>query len=111
MGDYTSTELSDALIKLGSKHGGYLSDIRHFSPTAPIRVAGPAYTVQMVPFDDKTSPKPTEHFVDAAPEGHVIVIDAPSGEWHGTSVDVLSLWVAADKCILKGSRVLCGVDL
>jgi hypothetical protein len=34
----------------------------------------------MVPFNDTTSPKPAQHFVDAAPAGHVIVINVPPGE-------------------------------
>src|SRR5258706_4526688 len=80
MGDYATTELSDALIKLGVKHGGYLSDIQQYSPVGAVRISGPAYTVQMVPFNDTTSPKPTQHFVDAAPAGHVIVINVPPGE-------------------------------
>lgn len=80
MGDYATTELSDALIKLGVKHGGYLPGIQQYSPMAGVRISGPAYTVQMVPFNDTTAPKPTQHFVDAAPEGHIIVISAPPGE-------------------------------
>jgi len=80
MGDYATTELSDALIKLGVKHGGYLPDIQQYSPVPGVRISGPAYTVQMVPFNDTTSPKPAQHFVDAAPAGHVIVINVPPGE-------------------------------
>jgi regulator of RNase E activity RraA len=80
MGDYATTELSDALIKLGVKHGGYLPDIQQYSPVTEVRISGPAYTVQMVLFNDTTSPKPTQHFVDAAPGGHVIVISVPPGE-------------------------------
>ena len=80
MGDYATTELSDALIKLGVKHGGYLPDIQQYSPVTGVRISGPAYTVQMVPLNDTTSPKPAQHFVDAAPAGHVIVINVPPGE-------------------------------
>jgi len=87
MGDYATTELSDALIKLGVKHGGYLPDIQQYSPVANVRISGPAYTVQMVPFNDATSPKPARHFVDAAPANHVIVINVPpevkSAAWGG----------------------------
>ena len=43
-----------------------------------VKICGPAFTVKMVEASDKTSPSPNEHFVDAAPEGHVIVITAPS---------------------------------
>lgn len=86
MEDLTTCEISDALIKLGSPHGGHIPDIYPISPTSstnasdastPIRVEGPAHTVKMVLFNDKVSPKPMKHFVDAAEEGTVIVIDAP----------------------------------
>jgi hypothetical protein len=90
MEDYTTCEISDALIKLGSKHGGLLPDILCISPPASnlpaskpdegptcIRIEGPAYTVKMVPFHDTQSPKPEAHFVDAAKEGHIIVVQAP----------------------------------
>ncbi|PVG00867.1 RraA-like protein, partial [Serendipita vermifera] len=98
MEDYTTCEISDALIKLGSKHGGLLPDILCISPPASslnkpeegrtyTRIEGPAYTVKMVPFHDTQSPKPQAHFVDAAKEGHVIVIQAPqsvkSAVWGG----------------------------
>lgn len=85
MEDLTTCEISDALIKLGSPHGGHIPDIYPISPTSnpnasdstPIRIEGPAHTVKMVLFNDKDSPKPAKHFVDAAEEGTVIVIDAP----------------------------------
>ncbi|KIM23812.1 hypothetical protein M408DRAFT_332168 [Serendipita vermifera MAFF 305830] len=99
MDDYSTCEISDALIKLGSKHGGHLPDIYCISPGAAgtnrtpssdagpgIRIEGPAYTVKMVLFDDETAPKPTTHFVDGAKDGHIIVIDAPpvkSAVWGG----------------------------
>lgn len=76
---FSSCEISDALIKLGLPHGGHIPDIRMLSPTTSgeTRLCGPAYTVQMVPGSDKTSPKLSSHFVDTAPSGSVIVIDAP----------------------------------
>lgn len=80
MEEYSTCEISDALIKLGSTHGGLLSDIHCVSPKSGTRVQGPAYTVKMVPFDDSTAPKPSVHFVDGAKEGHIIVIDSPPGK-------------------------------
>ncbi|PCH43379.1 RraA-like protein [Wolfiporia cocos MD-104 SS10] len=77
---YSTCELSDALIKIGLPHGGHIPDIRMLSPRpgpADVRVCGPVYTVQMVMASDKNAPKPAAHFVDTAPEGSVIVIDAP----------------------------------
>ena len=80
LADFSTCELSDALIKIGLPHGGHIPDIEQLSPrpgAAETRICGPAYTVQMVLASDKLSPKPAAHFVDTAPEGSVIVIDAP----------------------------------
>lgn len=80
LADFSTCELSDALIKIGLPHGGHIPDIDLLSsrPSATeTRICGPAYTVQMVLASDKLSPKPAAHFVDTAPEGSVIVIDAP----------------------------------
>jgi regulator of RNase E activity RraA len=79
MDDCSTCEISDALIKLGVEHGGLLPDIYCVSPgtSSSVRIEGPAYTVKMVLFNDATAPKPEAHFVDAAKEGHIIVIDAP----------------------------------
>jgi len=75
---YSSCEISDALIKLGLPHGGHIPDIHVLSPsTYNFKVCAPAYTVKMVLASDNTTPKLAEHFVDTAPEGSVIVIDAP----------------------------------
>ncbi|OBZ70560.1 4-hydroxy-4-methyl-2-oxoglutarate aldolase [Grifola frondosa] len=76
---FSTCELSDALIKLGLPHGGHIPDIRMFSPanSSETRVCGPAYTVLMVLASDTAAPKLSAHFVDTAPQGSVIVIDAP----------------------------------
>lgn len=79
LADYSTCELSDALIKLGSPHGGHVPDIHQLSPDdKTVRIAGPAFTVKMVFTADKDAPKPAQHFVDAAPEGSVMVIAAPA---------------------------------
>ncbi|KAI0358682.1 RraA-like protein [Trametes cingulata] len=76
---FSTCEISDALIKLGSPHGGHIPDIHMLSPSDPTtRVCGPAYTVQMVLGSDTTAPKLSAHFVDTAPVGSVVVINAPS---------------------------------
>lgn len=89
MEDFATTEISDALIKLSSPHGGFIADVTKRSPTTNTRIEGPAYTVQMVLFSDKTAPKPEKHFVDAIPSGHIVVIDAPPGR-HDQLVDIAS---------------------
>ncbi|KIK67146.1 hypothetical protein GYMLUDRAFT_101788, partial [Collybiopsis luxurians FD-317 M1] len=71
---FSSCELSDALIKLGLQSGGYIPDLNHFSGNP---ICGPAYTVKFVLTTDTDAPKLSEHFVDTAPSGSVIVIDTP----------------------------------
>jgi len=80
--EFSTCEISDALIKLSVPHGGYIPDIHMISPAisnSPLRICSPAYTVQMVLGSNTTAPKLSAHFVDTAPAGSVIVIDAPSG--------------------------------
>ncbi|KAH7916559.1 ribonuclease E inhibitor RraA/Dimethylmenaquinone methyltransferase [Hygrophoropsis aurantiaca] len=77
---FSSCEISDALIKLGSPNGGHIPDIHMLSPTSTesqLRICAPAYTVQMVLASDKAAPKLSAHFVDTATPGSIIVIDAP----------------------------------
>ncbi|KAG9316620.1 ribonuclease E inhibitor RraA/Dimethylmenaquinone methyltransferase [Chiua virens] len=75
---FSTCEISDALIKLGSPHGGYIPDIHIQSPSnTDTRICGPAYTVQMVRTSDQTAPKLSDHFVDTATPQSVIVINAP----------------------------------
>ncbi|KDQ21641.1 hypothetical protein BOTBODRAFT_26073 [Botryobasidium botryosum FD-172 SS1] len=90
LAEYTTCEISDALIKLGVPHGGHIPDITMFSPSfddTSVRICGPAYTVKMVPASDTSSPKLERHFVDSAPRGCVMVISAPpsvkSAVWGG----------------------------
>lgn len=73
----STCEISDALIKLGSLHGGHIPDIHILSPAASVRIAGPAYTVQMVHASDQTAPKLSAHFVDTATAKSIVVINAP----------------------------------
>lgn len=80
LSQFSSCEISDALVKLGVASGGHIPDITMFSPSRDaenVRICGPAYTVKMVHAIDKQSPSPPVHFVDAAPAGHVMLISAP----------------------------------
>ena len=78
MSSLSTCEISDALIKLGSPHGGHIPDIHILFPKSDLRISGPAYTVQMVLASDQTAlPKPSAHFVDTATPKSIIVIDAP----------------------------------
>ncbi|KAL7421697.1 hypothetical protein Q5752_003467 [Cryptotrichosporon argae] len=84
----STCEISDALIRLGVPHGGLIPDLAMLSPTDEgARIAGPAYTVQMVAVADADTRKPAEHFVDACPAGAVLLLQTPlgvkSGCWGG----------------------------
>jgi regulator of RNase E activity RraA len=75
---------------MGVKHGGLIPDIKMYSPlyeAGETRIAGPAFTVEMVPTSHPDKSKPDTHFVDACPPGHVIVMQTPlgtrSGCWGG----------------------------
>ncbi|KAH9485566.1 4-hydroxy-4-methyl-2-oxoglutarate aldolase [Psilocybe cubensis] len=85
--DFSTCEISDALIKLSVPHGGHIPDIHMTCPSPDVKLCSPAYTVQMVLASNTTAPKLTAHFVDTAPAGSVIVIDAPpeakSAVWGG----------------------------
>lgn len=59
-----------------------MSGLRMFSPgegAGTSKVFGPAYTVRMVSADDKTSPRPSEHFADAIPPRSVVFVSQPKG--------------------------------
>ncbi|PPQ68037.1 hypothetical protein CVT25_014498 [Psilocybe cyanescens] len=90
LADFSTCEISDALIKLSVPHGGHIPDIHMVSPgtsNSDVRICSPAYTVKMVLASNTTAPKLTSHFVDTAPAGSAIVIDAPpeakSAVWGG----------------------------
>ena len=77
---FSTCELSDALIKIGLPHGGHIPDIRRqskYEGSFDERICGPAYTVKMVLSSEKDAPKLSEHYVDTAERGSVIVIGAP----------------------------------
>jgi regulator of RNase E activity RraA len=77
---FSACEISDALIKLGSPHGGHIPDIHMLSPSvseSQVKICAPAYTVQMVLASDQAAPKLSAHYVDTATPGSVVVIAAP----------------------------------
>jgi len=82
LAQFSTCEISDALIKLSIPHGGYIPDINAISTDTNARICGPAYTVQMVLATSGS--KLSSHFVDTAPSGSVIVIDVPPGSVHRT---------------------------
>jgi regulator of RNase E activity RraA len=81
LSQFSTCELSDALIKLGSPHGGLLPDIRRmntYKDKPNKRLCGPAFTVKMVSASDKGASKLGGHFVDMIESGSVVVVDAPA---------------------------------
>ena len=83
---FSACEISDALIKLGFYNGGHIPDIHLVSPSESSQIiCGPAYTVQMVFSSETNAPNLSSHFVDTAPHGSVIVIDAPPSSVHPLS--------------------------
>ena len=68
---------------LGVLYGGHLSGMKMYSPNpntpsaSSTKVFGPAYTIEMVPQNDKTSPKPAKHFVDTIPKDAVVFVSQP----------------------------------
>lgn len=79
LAQFSTCEISDALIKLSIPHGGHIPDVNMMSPNPDIRICGPAYTVQMVTASRASGPKLSSHFVDTAPNDSIIVIDVPPG--------------------------------
>ena len=80
LAQFSTCELSDALIKIGLPHGGHIPDVRRqsvYEGSADQRICGPAYTVKMVLSSEKEAPRLNEHYVDTTERGSVIVIDAP----------------------------------
>ncbi|CAF9928018.1 MAG: hypothetical protein HETSPECPRED_006730 [Heterodermia speciosa] len=77
---YSTCDVSDALLKLGVTHGGFLSNITMWSPKRQegnTKIIGPAYTVK---YERKVlKPKqPPTHYIDSIPPGSIIFISAPS---------------------------------
>lgn len=77
--NFSTCDISDALVKLGVSHGGHLPDIRPISlPSSDARICGPAFTVKIIPESDKEAPRLSFGYIDTAPAGCVVVIAAPS---------------------------------
>ncbi|RDW61673.1 hypothetical protein BP5796_11565 [Coleophoma crateriformis] len=79
---FSSCDVSDALVKLGVKYGGFLSGLTMWSPgrqSGTSKIFGSAYTVQMVDAKDTTSPKPSVHFADGIPRHSVVFVSQPKG--------------------------------
>ncbi|KAI1186915.1 RraA-like protein [Nemania serpens] len=77
--NYTTCDVSDALCKLKSRNGGFLSGLTMWSPLrqdGPTKIVGPAYTVKYVPLGDPAPKYPT-HYIDQVPKGAVVFVSCP----------------------------------
>jgi regulator of RNase E activity RraA len=76
----STCQISDALISLGIPSGGFIPDIRPISLSQE-RIAGQAYTVRFVVAANTEAPALKGHFLDHAPKGSVVFIEAPPGRY------------------------------
>lgn len=79
--EFTTCDVSNALISLKYRNGGFLSGLTLWSPerqAGDTRIVGPAYTVQYAPLSDPTPKHPT-HYIDSVPAGAVVFVSSPRG--------------------------------
>ncbi|QGI71104.1 hypothetical protein CEK26_003441 [Fusarium fujikuroi] len=79
---YSTCDVSDALLKVGVPHGGFLPNLSMRSPLrqeGDRKLIGPAYTVKFVRNTQTNAPKLKEHYIDTIPKDHVVFISAPHG--------------------------------
>ncbi|KAG4414848.1 hypothetical protein IFR04_011986 [Cadophora malorum] len=78
--NFTTCDVSDALLKLKHRHGDFFSGISIWSPerqAGNTKVVGKAYTVQCVLNSDTEAPKlEGGHYIDAVPRDSVIFISS-----------------------------------
>lgn len=78
--NYTTCDISNALVALKYRNGGFLSGLTLWSPdrqSGPTRIVGPAYTVQYAPLADPAPKLPT-HYIDGVPAGSVVFVSCPA---------------------------------
>lgn len=78
---YTTCDVSNALVKLKHPTGGFLPGLTLWSPerqAGDTRIVGPAYTVKYAPLSDPAPKYPT-HYIDSVPAGSVVFVSVPAG--------------------------------
>ncbi|PSR81353.1 ribonuclease E inhibitor RraA/Dimethylmenaquinone methyltransferase [Coniella lustricola] len=76
---YTTCDVSNGLVKLKFRNGGFLSGLTLWSPerqAGDTRIVGPVYTVQYAPLSDPRPKLPT-HYIDGVPAGAVVFVSCP----------------------------------
>ncbi|OQV03022.1 hypothetical protein CLAIMM_08122 [Cladophialophora immunda] len=78
---YTTCDVSDALMKLKHPHGGFLPGLTMWSPErhGEVKIVGPAYTVKYVRNNYENQPRPASHYIDTIPKGAVVFVSSPPG--------------------------------
>ncbi|VDB98106.1 unnamed protein product [Peniophora sp. CBMAI 1063] len=100
LADFSTCELSDALIKLGHLSGGHIPDLHPIS-TSPTtkRLCGPAFTVKMVLATNKDAPKLQGHFVDMIESGCVAFVAAPASAQNAVWGGLMTLGAQSRNCL------------
>lgn len=78
--EFTTCDVSNALVKLKYRNGGFLSGLTLWSPerqAGDTRIVGPAYTVKYAPLSDP-APKLAKHYIDSVPAGAVVFVSCPA---------------------------------
>ncbi|KAF3763345.1 RraA-like protein [Cryphonectria parasitica EP155] len=79
--NFTTCDVSNALIKLKYRNGGFLSGLTLWSPdrqAGDTRIVGPAYTVQYAPLSDPAPKLAGAHYIDGVPAGAVVFVSCPA---------------------------------
>ncbi|KAH6656546.1 RraA-like protein [Truncatella angustata] len=77
--EYTTCDVSDALIKLSYRNGGFLSGLTMWSPQrqdTDTKIVGPAYTVKYDLLSSSMAKRPG-HYIDTVPPNSVLFISTP----------------------------------
>ena len=102
-------QVGDALVKLKVPYGGYLHGLKMYSPlrqSGTSKIFGPAYTVQMVDANDKTAPKPSQHFADGVTDGSVVFVSQPQGYYSacwGGLMSTRAKYLGAQGVVIDGN--------
>lgn len=88
LAQFSSSDCSDALATFNDlKLLGHFPDVSLKSHSVPIKIVGPAYTVEFVFKSDTLAPSGPVNHVDTCPKGSVIVMKspktAPNAVWGG----------------------------
>lgn len=79
--NFTTCDVSNALVQLRYRNGGFLSGLTLWSPerqAGDTRIVGPAYTVRYAPLSDPAPKLVGGHYIDGVPAGAVVFVSCPA---------------------------------